>query len=122
MRATNWEFTNRALVFGLIFGFVFPLYFFDHYNSTAALANWLESRLQMDADLVARLLFAFAAVLLVVAALIRTWASAPGASTNLTNGRMLRHKHYGALCLNGFKTARSKCEKSRSFRVATVRP
>src|SRR2546427_803188 len=56
MKATNWEFTNRALVFGLIFGFAFPLYFLDHQNSTAMLANWLGARLQMDADLPARLL------------------------------------------------------------------
>src|ERR1700726_1844586 len=75
MTATNWEFTNRALVFGLIFGFAFPLSFFDHQNSTAALANWLGAKVQVDADFVARLLFAFAAFLLVVAALIRTWAS-----------------------------------------------
>jgi protein-S-isoprenylcysteine O-methyltransferase Ste14 len=75
MKATNWEFTNRALIFGLIFGFAFPLYFLDHQNSTAALANWLGTRLQMDANLVARLLFAFPAFLLIVAALIRTWAS-----------------------------------------------
>jgi protein-S-isoprenylcysteine O-methyltransferase Ste14 len=75
MKATNWEFTNRAMVFGLIFGFTFPLYALDHQNSTAALANWLGTRLQMDADFVARLLFAFAAFLLVVAAVIRTWAS-----------------------------------------------
>jgi protein-S-isoprenylcysteine O-methyltransferase Ste14 len=76
MKATNWEFTNRALLFGLIFAFSFPLYFLDHQNSTAALANWLGSRLQRDPDLVARLLFAFAAVVLILAALIRTWASA----------------------------------------------
>jgi protein-S-isoprenylcysteine O-methyltransferase Ste14 len=76
MKATKWEFTNRALMFGLIFGFTFPLYFFDHQNSTAALANWIGSRIQTDANLVARLLFAFAAVLLSVAALVRTWASA----------------------------------------------
>jgi protein-S-isoprenylcysteine O-methyltransferase Ste14 len=75
MKATNWEFTNRALVFGLIFAFTFPLYSLDHQNSTAALANWLGPRLRMDADLVARLLFAFAAFLLAMAALIRTWAS-----------------------------------------------
>jgi protein-S-isoprenylcysteine O-methyltransferase Ste14 len=76
MKATNWEFTNRALVFGLIFGFTFPLYVLDHENSTAALANWLAARLQMDADLLAHILFACAALLLVVAALLRTWASA----------------------------------------------
>jgi protein-S-isoprenylcysteine O-methyltransferase Ste14 len=76
MKATNWEFTNRALVFGLIFGFTFPLYAVDHENSTAVLANWLGARFQMDADRLAHFLFAGAALLLVVAALSRTWASA----------------------------------------------
>ena len=75
MKATNWEFKNRALIFGLIFAFTFPLYSLDHQNSTAALANWLAARLQMDADALAHLLFAFAALLIAVAALIRTWAS-----------------------------------------------
>src|ERR1700733_9177441 len=75
MKATNWEFTNRALLCGLIFAFSFPLYFLDHQNSTVALASWLGSRLRSDPHLVARLLFAFAAVLLTVAALLRTWAS-----------------------------------------------
>jgi hypothetical protein len=75
MKVTNWEFTNRALVFGLIFGFPFPPYYLDHQNSTAALASWLGSRLQSDPDLVARILFAFTAILLTVAALLGTWAS-----------------------------------------------
>jgi len=75
MKASNWEFRNRATVFGLIFGFTFPLYVLDPQNSTVALANWLGAGRQLDTDLVARLLFAFAAFLLVVAALIRTWAS-----------------------------------------------
>lgn len=76
MKATNWEFTNRALVFGLIFGFKFPVYFFDHENSTAVLANWLAGRHQMNADRLAQILFGCAAFLLAAAALIRTWASA----------------------------------------------
>jgi len=76
MKATNWEFTNRALVFGLIFGCAFPLYTVGHDNSTAVLANWLGARFQMDADRLAHILFAGAALQLVVAALIRTWASA----------------------------------------------
>jgi protein-S-isoprenylcysteine O-methyltransferase Ste14 len=76
MKATNWEFSNRAMVFGLIFGVTFPLYAFDHENCTAALANWLAPRLGMNPDLLARLLFAFAVFLLIVAAFIRTWASA----------------------------------------------
>jgi hypothetical protein len=75
MKATNWEFTNRATVFGLIFGFTFPLYAFDHPNSTLALANWLGASLQMDADLAARFLFALVAFGVVVAALlIRSYA------------------------------------------------
>lgn len=76
MKATNWEFKNRATVFGLIFGLTFPLYVVDPVNSTAALANWLGGRFQMDADRIAQVLFCCAALLLVVAALIRTWASA----------------------------------------------
>ena len=76
MRATNWEFTNRALVFGLIFGFAFSVYVIDPQNSTAALANWLGDGLHIiDADLAARLLLALAAGLVIVAALTRTWAS-----------------------------------------------
>jgi len=54
----------------------FPLYFLDHQNSAAALASWLGSGRPSHADLVARFLFVFAAVLLIVAALLRTWASA----------------------------------------------
>src|ERR1700722_13595658 len=75
MRATYWEFKNRAMVFGLIFGLSFSLYFLDPQNSAAALANWLSGAQGMDPNLVARLLLAFAIGLLVVAALFRTWAS-----------------------------------------------
>jgi protein-S-isoprenylcysteine O-methyltransferase Ste14 len=76
MKATDWEFANRALIFGLIFAFSFPLYVLDRENSVATLAAWIGSELQRNADNVARLLFALAAVLMMVAALIRTWASA----------------------------------------------
>jgi protein-S-isoprenylcysteine O-methyltransferase Ste14 len=75
MRATNWEFKNRALVFGLIFALSFGAYSLDHENSAAALSNWLGAALRIDPDLVARLLLGFAACVLVVAALVRTWAS-----------------------------------------------
>ena len=76
MRATNWEFKNRALVFGIIFGIPASLYTLDPQNATAALANGLGAVLGMDANLVARLLFVLAACILVLAAFIRTWASA----------------------------------------------
>jgi protein-S-isoprenylcysteine O-methyltransferase Ste14 len=75
MRATNWEFKNRALVFGLIFGCAFALYVLDPQNSSAALANWLEAKFRIDANLIARLLFALAVCFLVGAALFRSWAS-----------------------------------------------
>jgi len=75
MKATDWEFKNRALIFGLIFGFTFPLYVLDPQNVTALVANWIGAHLRVDADLVARILLACAALVLVVAALIRTWAS-----------------------------------------------
>jgi len=75
MKASNWEFTNRATVFGLIFGVAFPLYGLDHQNSAVALVYWLGPKLQMNPDSLARLLLDFAAFLLVIAALVRTWAS-----------------------------------------------
>src|SRR5580698_10374363 len=75
MRATYWEFKNRALVFGLIFGFSYSAYVLDRQNSAAALANWLSAARGIDSDLIARCLFILAACLLVIAALIRTWAS-----------------------------------------------
>ena len=75
MRATNWEFKNRALVFGLIFGISFVFYFVDSQNAVAALANWIEGARQIDATWIARLLFVIAAGLVAEAAFIRTWAS-----------------------------------------------
>jgi len=67
MKATDWEFKYRALVFGLIFAFAFQMYAVDRQNATAVLATW------MGADI--HLLFGFAALLVLVAAFVRTWAS-----------------------------------------------
>lgn len=75
MRATNWEFNNRAMLFGLVFGLGFSVYFLDAQNSTAAFSNWLAAAFRIDANVLARVLFALAAGLVVAAALIRTWAS-----------------------------------------------
>jgi protein-S-isoprenylcysteine O-methyltransferase Ste14 len=76
MKATDWEFRNRALIFGLIFAFTFSLSALDHQNASAAVAEWLSSRVGLGADHLARLLLACAAFLLIAAAFIRTWASA----------------------------------------------
>jgi hypothetical protein len=75
MEATNWEFKNRAIIFGLIIGVAFQFYVFDHQNVTAALADLLASRLRIDAETLARALFVVAALVLVAAAFLRTWAS-----------------------------------------------
>lgn len=75
MKATDWEFKNRAWLFGMVFAVSFPLYAIDQQNVAAALANWLAPRLHANADATARLIFMVATLVLVCAALIRTWGS-----------------------------------------------
>jgi protein-S-isoprenylcysteine O-methyltransferase Ste14 len=75
MRATNWEFKNRAMLFGLSFGLAFSAYLIDPENSAAALANWLGGAFKMDANVLARLLLGLATLVVVIAAQLRTWAS-----------------------------------------------
>lgn len=76
MKASNWEFANRATVFGMILWCCFAFYFVDKQNVTVAVGNWSEARWHVNADAVARILFGIAALLLIFAAFIRTWASA----------------------------------------------
>lgn len=76
MKATNWEFKYRPLVFGLIIGFAFQFYAVDHQNAAAALANLIAPKFGLDPDLFARILFVLAAIPLIAAAFLRTWASA----------------------------------------------
>lgn len=75
MKATAWEFEKRAFLFGMIFAISFPLYSFDHVNSVESLTHWITPKLGGHEDFIERMLFVLAAVLVVVAALIRTWAS-----------------------------------------------
>jgi len=75
MCATNWEFANRASIFGMIIGVGFATYTFDRQNVVASLANRFAVTLRADADSIARILFAAAALLLVAGAIVRTWAS-----------------------------------------------
>jgi protein-S-isoprenylcysteine O-methyltransferase Ste14 len=78
-------------VFGMILGCSFAFYAVDQQNVTAAGANWIEARWHVNADLVARALFAAAAFMLILAALLRTWASA--------------YLHAGVVYASGVKTA-----------------
>jgi len=75
MRATRWEFKYRALIFGLIFGIGFAAYGLDHRNSVAALSADVSATWGIDPNLLVRMLFVLAAILLIAAALVRTWAS-----------------------------------------------
>jgi protein-S-isoprenylcysteine O-methyltransferase Ste14 len=75
MKATEWEFRNRALVFGLIFGLTFPLYALDRHNAGVAIANWIGPALKVTTHFMARFLIYFGAALLAGAAILRTWAS-----------------------------------------------
>jgi protein-S-isoprenylcysteine O-methyltransferase Ste14 len=75
MRASDWEFKNRAMIFGLVFGLSFPFYAIDPQNVTAAASNWLAPHLNANSDLVARILFCVATAVMNLAALLRTWAS-----------------------------------------------
>ena len=76
MRATDWEFKNRGMLMGLMFSVSFPLYSLDHQNVTAAIAARLAPLLHANDDHLVRILFVLAAILVSIAALIRTWASA----------------------------------------------
>lgn len=76
MRATTWEFKNRALIFGILIFVAFAFYFLDPQNVTAAFSNAVEHRFGVNADPIARFLFFGATSLVALAALLRTWASA----------------------------------------------
>lgn len=75
VKATDWEFRNRALLFGLIFGLTFPLYAIDRHNAAVALANWIGPALRVSTHLLSRILIFVGAALLIAAAFLRTWAS-----------------------------------------------
>jgi protein-S-isoprenylcysteine O-methyltransferase Ste14 len=75
MKATDWEFKNRAMLFGMVFAFTFPLYALDSQNSSSWLANLLAPKFHTNADRLAQLLLGCGAFVLIIAAFIRTWAS-----------------------------------------------
>lgn len=76
MRASNWEFRNRAMIFGLIIACSFALYSWDHFSAIQVLVNWLGPKIGLNPDALAHSVFFAAALLLGLAALLRTWASA----------------------------------------------
>jgi protein-S-isoprenylcysteine O-methyltransferase Ste14 len=76
IRATYWEFRNRAWVFGAFFGVAFFLYSVDPVNAAAACANFITRLAILNANFVARTVLTIAALFTAAAAAMRTWGSA----------------------------------------------
>lgn len=72
MIATEFEFRYRSLLNLIHFWVAFQLYSFDHVNVVWAFFPWNNPR----GAFVARIVFGFGALILAVAAAIRTWAAA----------------------------------------------
>ena len=75
MKATDFEFRNRFWIFGLIFGVGFWLYALDHVNAIQYLINITIGENSPHADSMARCALAFATLLMLLTALLRTWAT-----------------------------------------------
>jgi protein-S-isoprenylcysteine O-methyltransferase Ste14 len=75
MKATDFEFRNRFRMFGLIFGVGFWLYALDRVNAIQYLINITLGENSPHADLMARCALAFATLLMLLTALLRTWAT-----------------------------------------------
>jgi protein-S-isoprenylcysteine O-methyltransferase Ste14 len=75
MKATDFEFRNRFWIFGLIFGAGFWLYALDHVNVLQYLVNITIGEHSPHSDFMIRCALAFAALLMLLAALLRTWAT-----------------------------------------------
>lgn len=77
LAASDFEFKNRFWIIGGIFGVAFWSYAIDHQTAGVALTDWivrLRGSIATDADY--RWTFAVASLLAVLAAAIRTWATA----------------------------------------------
>jgi protein-S-isoprenylcysteine O-methyltransferase Ste14 len=77
MAATLFEFRNRWWVISFIFASAFLAYSIDPRNSSVAMVDWLAKRWgTTPTDNSYRLVFAFGALLLALAAFLRTWGTA----------------------------------------------
>lgn len=76
MRATDWEFKYRAMLFGMAIWIGFALYSVDQHNVAAGLAEWSQRWTGLTGDAGVRLVFVLSTVLLCLSALLRTWGSA----------------------------------------------
>ena len=76
MKATLFEFRYRWWIVFSIFFLAFSAYFVDHENSTEAIAHWGTTHLGITVtNNTFRFILAFGALLVAVAALLRTWGT-----------------------------------------------
>jgi protein-S-isoprenylcysteine O-methyltransferase Ste14 len=79
VRATKFEFEQRFFIIGAFFSLAFSLYYFDHTNSGAAFLHFVAPSIDLDTArgaLWLRIVFGCGALLVFLAALLRTWATA----------------------------------------------
>jgi protein-S-isoprenylcysteine O-methyltransferase Ste14 len=76
MRATDFEFRNRVWIFALIFGLPFLLLIVDPTPIGGRLADWLAATVPMEEIYALHIVFAIAALLMLVALGLRMWGSA----------------------------------------------
>jgi protein-S-isoprenylcysteine O-methyltransferase Ste14 len=76
MQASLFEFRHRWWIFASLFFVAFFAYFLDPVNSGTAIADRLAKPHGSVTDNASRLVFAFGALMLIVAALLRTWGTA----------------------------------------------
>lgn len=75
MRATTFEFQYRFWLIGAIFGLGFWLYSADHVNAAVAIATWIAAHTMVPEKVLLRPLYAFGALLTIMAATLRTWGT-----------------------------------------------
>jgi protein-S-isoprenylcysteine O-methyltransferase Ste14 len=75
MKSTDFEFRNRFWIFGLIFAVGFWPYALDRINVVQYLINITIGENSPHADLMIRCALAFATLLMLLTALLRTWAT-----------------------------------------------
>lgn len=96
MRATAFEFNHRFWLIGVIFWLGFTLGSVDHVNAAVGLLHLFKPTLSLDgaegARLV-RLIFVSGAVVVFLAALLRTWATAYLRADVVHDFRMHSEKH-----------------------------
>src|SRR5689334_3704180 len=75
IRATDFEFRNRAAVFGVIYGVTFSMLWLDHLPLGVRLGLWLAPLTGYRAITCMRFIFGIGSFLMVLGGLWRTWGA-----------------------------------------------